>query len=232
MKRKDFIKGILGSIAVFSFIPLPIVFNQKNEWNPPSLSKNGRPKKTHNYAMVIVQDRCIGCKACEVACKNTWHIPKNPQDYRTNVLYIGKAQSDSYKMNWLPILCNQCDNPPCVWVCPTGASYKRSSDGIVLVDFNKCIGCKACMEACPYDARYYNEELSSVDKCTFCLPRLDKDLLPACVEACPMHARNFGDLNKTDSIVSQILKEATSYHVLKQQDGTLPNVYYTQDVSL
>ncbi|MGC8503129.1 4Fe-4S dicluster domain-containing protein, partial [Desulfurella sp.] len=72
--------------------------------------------------------------------------------------------------------------------------------------------------------------LGSVDKCTFCLPRLEKGLLPACVEACPMHARNFGDLNDKDSIVSRLLKEATSYHVLKQTDGTLPNVYYTQDI--
>ncbi len=229
MDRRDFLKGVVGPVAFLSFLPLPIVFNKKNEWNTFN-PIDERPKKEHNYAMVIVQDRCIGCKACEVACKTTWHIPSNPQDYRTKVLYIGKSQSDNYKVSWLPILCNQCDNPPCVWVCPTGASYKRKQDGIVLVDFDKCIGCKACMEACPYDARYYNEELSSVDKCTFCLPRLEKGLKPACVEACPMQCRNFGDLNDINSEVSILLKEAHSYKLLKQEDGTLPNVYYVQNL--
>jgi|YelNatPaOPRAMG01_1025707.scaffolds.fasta_scaffold01639_9 tetrathionate reductase subunit B len=185
-----------------------------------------RPKKEKNYAMVIVQDRCVDCKACEVACKAMWEVPDGKLNYRTKVLDIDKVENGERKMVFIPILCNQCDNPPCVRVCPTSASYKRKSDGIVLVTPNMCIGCKTCMEACPYDARYYNEELGAVDKCTFCLPRLESGLEPACVQTCVGGSRNFGDLNDPNSIVSKLLKEATNYWVLKPEDGTFPNDFY------
>lgn len=229
MKRRTFIKG-LGSITIVSFMPLPMIFNKEDRWEPFNTLTDGRPEKKHNYAMIIVQDKCIGCRACEVACKSEWQLPDDPVNYRTKVLYGAQAQSFSHKMEWLPVLCNQCDNPPCVHGCPTRASYKRKEDGIVLVDADRCIGCKTCIVSCPYEARYYDEAKHSVDKCTFCLPRLEKGKTTACVESCNYGARIFGDLNDPESEVSKILRHAVSYHVLKPEEGTEPNVYYTQDV--
>ena len=126
----------------------------------------------------------------------------------------------------MPTLCNHCDNAPCVDVCPTGASFKRDEDGIVLVEPDMCIGCKACMVACPYDARYYNEHANTIDKCTFCLPRTSVGLDPACVTTCVGESRSFGDLNDPDSSVSKLLRDASSISRLKEDEGTLPNVYY------
>lgn len=184
-------------------------------------------KKDKNLAMVIVGDRCIGCDACYVACKVEWQLTPMKEAYRTRVFEVedtdrfGKA-----KVHFLPVLCNHCDNAPCVDVCPTGSSFKREEDGIVLVDPDLCIGCKACMVACPYNARYYDEEAKTVDKCTFCFPRINAGLEPACVTTCVGESRNFGDLNDPNSKVSKLLKDATSITRLKESDGAKPNVYY------
>lgn len=188
---------------------------------------NKKGKKYQNLAMVIIADRCIGCDACYVSCKTEWDLPVGKEAYRTKVWNIeGQDYLGNPTVNFLPVLCNHCDNPPCVHVCPTGASFKRQEDGIVLVDPDMCIGCKACMIACPYDARYYDEQRKTVDKCTFCLPRLNDGLEPACVNTCVGGARNFGDISDPNSRVSKLLKNATSINRLKESDGTLPNVYY------
>ncbi len=184
-------------------------------------------KRKHRYAMVIVQDRCIGCMACYSACKFEWEVPISKEMFRTEVLEIEQKDVDGKpKVAFMPILCNHCDNAPCVEVCPTGASYKREEDGIVLIEPSMCIGCKACMEACPYNARYLNEELTVVDKCTFCLPRISNGLEPACVATCVGEARNFGDLNDKNSKVYKLLKDAKKVRRLQEDKGTLPNVYY------
>jgi tetrathionate reductase subunit B len=188
---------------------------------------NPKGKKKQNLAMVIINDRCIGCDACYVSCKTDWEVPPVKEAYRTKVFNVEDINNQGKPtINFLPVLCNHCDNPPCVHVCPTGASFKRSDDGIVLVDPKMCIGCKACMIACPYDARYYDEQKQTVDKCTFCLPRLSTGLEPACVNTCVGGARNFGDISDENSEVSKLLKNATSIQRLKESDGTLPNVYY------
>ena len=179
------------------------------------------------YGFVIVLDRCIGCMACYAACKTEWEISINPEYWRTKVLNIEDHKPDGTpKITYLPILCNQCSNPYCVDVCPTGASYKREEDGIVLVVPDKCIGCKACIEACPYDARFYDEDLHAVNKCTWCLPRINNGLEPACVNTCVGEARNFGRLDDPDSLVSKLLRDAKRVWKLKENEGTEPNVYY------
>ncbi|WP_331774840.1 4Fe-4S dicluster domain-containing protein [Sulfurospirillum sp. 1612] len=188
---------------------------------------NKKGNKNQNLAMVIVGDRCIGCDACYAACKTDWDVLPVKEAYRTKVWDIeGEDNFGNPTIRFLPVLCNHCDNPPCVDVCPTGASFKRDEDGIVLVNSDMCIGCKACMVACPYDARYYDETKASVDKCTFCLPRLNNGLEPACVVTCVGESRNFGDLNDPDSNVAKMMKNATSITRLKEDKGTLPNVYY------
>lgn len=188
---------------------------------------NKKLNKNQNLAMVIVGDRCVNCNACYVACKTDWEIPAIKEAYRTKVWEVeGEDNEGKPTISFLPVLCNHCENAPCVTVCPTGASFKRDEDGIVLVDPDMCIGCKACMVACPYDARYYDEEKQSVDKCTFCLPRLSVGLDPACVDTCVGESRNFGDISDPDSSVAKLLKNATSISRLKEDKGTLPNVYY------
>lgn len=188
---------------------------------------NKKGNKEQNLAMVIIGDQCIGCDACYVACKTDWDVPALKEAYRTQVWEIeDEDQYGNPTISFLPTLCNHCDNAPCVDVCPTGASFQRDEDGIVLVEPDMCIGCKACMIACPYDARYYDEHEKTVDKCTFCLPRTSQGLDPACVTTCVGESRNFGDISDPNSNVSKLLNDATSIMRLKEDEGTLPNVYY------
>ncbi|OCC16392.1 Tetrathionate reductase subunit B [Dissulfuribacter thermophilus] len=124
----------------------------------------------------------------------------------------------------LPRLCNHCENPPCVQVCPTQATYQRP-DGIVVVDNTVCVGCGYCIQACPYDARFINPQTRTADKCNFCIQRVDAGLLTACVETCVGGARIFGDLNDSDSDISRLLREYPT-QVLKPAMGTNPRVFY------
>jgi len=142
------------------------------------------------------------------------------------------ADSDIEKAFFVPKLCNQCERPPCVQVCPVGATYK-THDGVILVDQARCIGCRYCIQACPYGARYLvpdgpvtpSGQARVADKCTWCYHRITKGLVPACVEACPVGARVFGDLQDPESQVAKILAEHRIY-VLKPDLGTKPRVSY------
>lgn len=174
------------------------------------------------YAMVIDQSRCVGCMACIVACKNENRVP--PELFRTRVLEITKGRFPKVRTEFRPELCNHCDNAPCVNACPTGASHKRK-DGTVQIDRDKCVGCKACVAACPYDARYINHEHGYADKCSFCLHRLQRNEQPACVATCVGRSRIFGDLSDKNSEVSRLLAE-NEHRVLLKEAGTRPNVYY------
>jgi Fe-S-cluster-containing dehydrogenase component len=128
------------------------------------------------------------------------------------------------KAFFVPKLCNHCENPPCVQVCPVGATYK-TPDGVVLIDEKYCIGCRYCVQACPYGARYFNEETQTTDKCTWCYHRITKGLKPACVEVCPVNARIFGDLNDPASDISVFIR-THRVSVLKAWTGNGPHVFY------
>ena len=128
------------------------------------------------------------------------------------------------KAFFVPKLCNQCEHPPCVQVCPVGATF-RTPDGVVLIDHDYCIGCQYCVQACPYGVRMFNQKYEVTDKCTWCYHRITRGLKPACVEACPVNARIFGDQNDPESPISKFIRE-NRVQVLKPSMGTSPNVFY------
>jgi tetrathionate reductase subunit B len=130
------------------------------------------------------------------------------------------------KAFFVPKLCNHCSDPPCVPVCPVGATY-QSPDGVVLTDPNYCFGCGYCIQACPYGVRFKNPETHTADKCTWCYHRITKGLLPACVEICPTGARQFGDAADPDSPVAKVL-ESAKLDVLREEFGTSPKVHYLE----
>lgn len=177
------------------------------------------------YGMLIDLRRCIGCHACSVACKSEFDVPLG--SWRSWVEYIEKGKYPNVKRSFLPRLCNHCTHPPCVDVCPANATWKREEDGIVIVDYERCIGCGYCVQACPYGARFMNPTTGTADKCDFCLHRVSQGLVPSCVNTCMAEARVFGDLNDPESEISK--KIATNpVTVLRPEMGTEPNVYYIE----
>ncbi|MGB9761318.1 MAG: 4Fe-4S dicluster domain-containing protein [Caldimicrobium sp.] len=185
------------------------------------------PYKPH-YSMVFKIDRCIDCELCMEACRKTNHVPD--YGWRTMILRRYDESALDQKTMFMPILCNHCNNPPCVRACPTKATYKDKKTGIVRMAYDKCIGCKTCMVACPYNVRYFNEEKHAVDKCDFCWEsRLSKGItITACAEACPAGVRIFGDLSDPGSEVYKLVHQlAKPVWVLKPETGAKPNVFYT-----
>jgi Fe-S-cluster-containing dehydrogenase component len=202
----------------------------------------------HYYAMGIQLDRCIGCGKCVQACKTENDVPDEPFYFRTwverYVIYAdGEVRVDSpeggingfppaedgkriLRTFFVPKLCNHCDRPPCVQVCPVGATFK-SEDGVVLVDKDYCIGCRYCIQACPYGARYLDPRSKTADKCTFCYHRITKGLLPACVEVCPTQARIFGELGKLSTPLNRMMRQS-NIQVLKAHMNTEPKVFYSE----
>ncbi|GLH70928.1 4Fe-4S ferredoxin [Geothrix rubra] len=178
--------------------------------------------KKKRYALVIDSRKCLNCKACVVACKAENKVPVG--HFRNRINEERKGEYPTLSINFEPEQCHHCDQPSCVRVCPTGASWQRK-DGIVLVNYDECIGCRYCMIACPYDARYFNEEEGVVDKCTFCVQRVDKGEVPACVETCPSKVRVFGDLEDPKSRIRELLA-TRRYKVKEPQTGNGPQLYY------
>lgn len=175
------------------------------------------------YGMSIDLDRCLGCAACLLACKTENEVPEGSSRIRLIETLWGEFPDVNLEIR--PEQCMHCENPPCVKVCPTGATYK-SADGLVLIDEAKCVGCKACLVACPYGARFINPDGGWAEKCTFCAHRLADGRQPACVESCPTGARVFGDLDDAKSDVATALRQAERITVAKPEAGTKPKLFY------
>jgi Fe-S-cluster-containing dehydrogenase component/formate-dependent nitrite reductase membrane component NrfD len=173
-------------------------------------------------AFVIDQTRCIGCHACTVACKVEHGVELGV--FRTWVKYIERGEFPDVRRHFSVLRCNHCTDAPCVEVCPVRALYKRE-DGIVDFDPEQCIGCKACMNACPYDSLYIDPESHTAAKCNFCAHRVELDLKPACEVVCPTGAIISGDIHDPESEVSRVLGTVPS-SVRSPEQGTGPNVYY------
>jgi dimethyl sulfoxide reductase iron-sulfur subunit len=196
------------------------------------------------YGMVVDLKRCIGCNSCTLACQMENGTPPGIHYHRVEKKEVGKYPEA--RLQFTPMPCMHCQEPACLTVCPTGATYKRP-DGIVLIDHNKCIGCRYCVLACPYESRqsmrqidnYFgpgtvtpyetmkHEDLDkgTAVKCTFCVTRVEQGKKPACVETCPALARFFGDLDDPQSEVSVLIASKRG-KVLKEELGTKPSVYY------
>jgi len=196
------------------------------------------------YGMVIDLKRCIGCYGCQIICKI--------EHFRSIGLFGARIVKKEFgkiphvKKILLPLLCMHCKDPACFKVCPSGATTKDEQKGLVLIDSDKCIGCKYCIEACPYGSRYFKENdgiyygntltpyeemgkdkypLGTVSKCDFCKDRIEKGLEPSCVTNCMTEARTFGDLDDPESEVSKLIVERGGFQ-LNPEMGTDPSVYY------
>ena len=195
------------------------------------------------YGMVIDLQKCVGCNSCTVACRAEQGTPAGIHFHKVVKYEAGKYPNA--KMKFLPMPCMHCQDPPCLKVCPTGATFKNEK-GLVLIDQTKCIGCRACMVACPYDQRFYlakeryyfkngptpfeqigyqRHQEGVVSKCNFCAPRLEKGLEPACAANCMTKARTFGDLEDPNSEASRLIRDRGGYQLYPEL-GTNPSVYY------
>jgi Fe-S-cluster-containing dehydrogenase component/formate-dependent nitrite reductase membrane component NrfD len=177
-----------------------------------------------NFGFVIDNRKCIGCHACSTACKSENEVPLGVN--RTWVKYVEQGAFPDTRRHFQVTRCNHCANPPCTYICPTTAMYQRP-DGIVEFDGDKCIGCKACMQACPYDAIYIDPDTRTAAKCHYCAHRTDKGLEPACVVVCPEHAILAGDLDDPNTEIARALAEHT-VKVRKPEQGTRPKTYYIE----
>jgi sulfite dehydrogenase (quinone) subunit SoeB len=191
------------------------------------------PPGTKKLGLVIDLDTCVGCHACAVNCKE-WNTSGHSAPLTDFDAYQAKPQGvwfnrvHSYEAGegcnsrtvYFPRSCLHCEEPACVTVCPTGASYKRAEDGSVLVNADTCIGCKLCSWACPYGAREFDEDAGVMKKCTLCIDRIyntnipEEDRVPACVATCPAQARHFGDLGDPDSAVSRLVTERGGFDLM------------------
>ena len=174
------------------------------------------------YGFAIDLSRCIGCHACSLACKAEHQIPVGV--HRCWVKSVEQGVFPDTARLFFPVLCNQCDHAPCVAICPTGALFTRP-EGIIDVDGEACIGCRACMQACPYDQLFIDPNTRTAEKCNFCANRLETGLLPTCVSVCPTECRVFGDLNDEGGALARLVR-TRSVKVRKPEKATGPKIFY------
>jgi tetrathionate reductase subunit B len=215
LSRKEFLKVAGKGAAVLAVAGLVSKVSAKSAKVPKTIAGA-------KLAMVIDLRRCYGCHACSIACKSEYKVPLGT--WRSWVKQVDRGAYPKVRRFFLPRLCNHCEHPPCVGVCPTGASHKRE-DGAVLIHEDRCIGCRLCIAACPYEARFFHPDKHISNKCTFCIHRVVEKVVPACVNTCPAEARKFGDLNDPKSEVSKLVAN-NPVQVLKPELGTEPQVFY------
>ena len=249
--RRDFLKSAIKGAIIF--IPAAGLMQSLVQITDPAQAAEGGAKDAgykpddHTYGMGIEIDKCIGCNRCVEACKAENNVPLEPFFFRTwveryAIMSNGETNVDCISVDtqksrdtqpqdsevmrtfFVPKLCNQCAHPPCVQVCPVGATFS-TKEGVVLVDKERCIGCRYCIQACPYGARFFNHTTNTADKCTFCYHRVVKGLNPACVEVCPTGARLFGDLKSRASRLTRF-QRMNNINVLKPALNTEPKVLY------
>lgn len=178
------------------------------------------------YALQVQPDRCIGCYACEVACKQENDIPVGPRWIR--VLAISPNETNGRpRLHFVPITCKHCVKPACKNVCPEDAIVKRK-DGIVLIDAMLCTGCKACVDVCPYRALQFNPEKGVVEKCTLCVHRIDQSLKPSCVLSCPTKALHFGNMKKLSGNPRK--RRPEKHHGLSGRRGRVSQNFFRSSV--
>jgi len=244
--RRQFLKkalagGVVASLPLSAFRALS-----------PAEVKASIGDDAVRWAFLVDTQKCVGCGLCVKACKLENEVPYDLPVTRTWVeRYVetkdGKTHIDTpeggrdgftspkireeeipaaeiSKAFFVPKLCNQCENPPCVQVCPVGATY-QTKDGVVLVDRTWCIGCGYCIMACPYGVRFFHPVHKTAEKCTFCYHRISQGLKSACVQACPFEARQMGNLKDHNDPVTQIIM-TQRVSILKSEYGTKPQVYY------
>ncbi|WP_028115312.1 4Fe-4S dicluster domain-containing protein [Ferrimonas senticii] len=221
LPRRQFIKGVVASTAAVTLAGCS---------SDPKHSGQGP-----HYVMVFDQTKCVGCGRCKDACNEANNLPEGMS--RLNL----ERQSDripgevcptcgktdcNCDRKYVRVSCQQCQNAPCVMVCPTGAAYRDEKTGIVSMDGSKCAGCKYCITACPYNVRQINKDTDFADNCDFCLhSKLAKGELPGCVQACKYGALIFGDANDSNSFVSKFLAVKDSQRI-KPHLGTDPSLRY------
>lgn len=259
--RRDFLRlmtglgmGIAAAAALSNTEALAALLQQEIAIDSVEGAGGGHGATTgkHRWGMLIDLKKCIGCEYCVYACQAVNNVP---DDMRWNVHLVDRTPTGQIFHMTRP--CLHCQDAPCVSVCPVGATFVRD-DGIVIMDYNKCIGCRYCQVACPYGARSFNWKQRTddsgyqaewgsaetpirprgvVEKCTFCVHRIDRGLpqglvpgvdraaTPACVNICPVRARIFGDLNDPHSPISEAIRANPTFR-LREDLGTEPNVYY------
>ena len=174
------------------------------------------------YGMVIDTTTCVGCMDCVVGCKTENRVPEGYN--RDWIAYDTGGTYPTLNMEIRSERCNHCNNPPCVYCCPCGASHIHDRGGVILVHHEKCSGCKACIAACPYDARFIHPE-GYADKCTLCIHRVEQGLDPACVAVCPTRCMVFGDLDDPNSAVTRLI-QSRRHHTLIPEAGTEPQIHF------
>ncbi len=245
--RRSFVKKVLnGAIAGSLLLVIPAGAKEIAE-QIPGMRGETETFTQRKFAFIVDITRCIGCGSCCVADKKEYNVPDG--NYRTWVeryimddhdnVYVDSPEGglNGYTQPrkdiphpvrdtfFVPKLCNMCEKPSCVQVCPVGATFK-TDDGFILIDYKHCVGCGYCIQACPYSIRFLNPVTKTADKCSWCYHRVRKGLLPACVNACPVGARKFGDLNDHDSEVYKILHQPHVVSVLKPDMGNKPALHY------
>ena len=241
--RRQFVEELLKVCAAGTPVLLGVLRLSATEL---SAAADGYDPGAHYYGMGIDVDKCIGCARCVVACKAENDVPADAHHFNTWVeRYVvrtsGAVQVDSpngglsgfppiedegsvLRTFFVPKLCNHCANPPCVQVCPVGATFS-TRDGVVLVDEDYCLGCRYCIQACPYGARWFHPQKKVAAKCTLCYHRVVQGLVPACVEVCPTGARVFGEVEDRSTPLARFTRW-NSIQVLKPHLNTKPKVYY------